>query len=444
MKINKICLIAFLFLCTGIISGCSKTSNVEEYDTSDLFYDLDAYKERLRTDRIPIQEYAANYSADAETLSGTDYKQLHFGDAIFEEFPETDHLDVLSAETDEISVEDTLAITKDWLYEIGKEEEVKLESELAFNNNNHPYLELEEDETLLEIEPGIEWPLFYDYLSQLKYGTGAFIDRTDCYMQITEDGISTMSDGKVSDYLNSKGISSRAGTIVSSEPPGTKVMTGSVKDLGSSVYPLLDGEMSVSEGMQMVENYLSISPWQVRQLSQEGISFKADKVEIYHLEDVYYYKYYVQRLRDNVPVACMAYGQFECYGGYMFAGDSGEAYVADSGNVTAYYGINGEEMIPLISENSLLGAADAAEILSEILASQINVSVDSVGLKYLPIQPLEFNNETVSEKLFLPCWNFSGRNRAKGEQIELFVDALTGDVYYYTFIPEDESYSIES
>lgn len=214
----------------------------------------------MRPGRVPILEYAAKYSADTAALEDTDYRQLHFDEVIFDEFPDTDKMDLLLAETDKISVEDTLKVTENWLRDVGRADQVDLQSELAFSPLNYPDLELEEDKPLLEIEPGLERPLFCDYISQLSHGEGALLDRPDCYMMMTQVGISGMSDGKVSEYV-----------------------------------------------------------------------------------------------------------------------------------------------------------------------------------------PLQFGSfEEESEKLLFPCWNFSGWNRAKDEQIELFVDVFTGDVYYYTFTLDDETYGIET
>ncbi len=94
----------------------------------------------------------------------------------------------------------------------------------------------------------------------------------------------------------------------------------------------------------------------------------------------------------------------------------------------------------MMQETSLIGMADAAKILSGKLASQINISVESVGLVYLP---LTFENSSnPNEKIFFPCWRFAGVNRVKGENMELYVDALTGDAYYYGY-SEDTEYGIK-
>ena len=111
--------------------------------------------------------------------------------------------------------------------------------------------------------------------------------------------------------------------------------------------------------------------------------------------------------------------------------------------MTAFSGIPyNESLIPLLTEDSLIGMAEAADILEDGLASQINAEIDSVELTYLPLsfQPEENTFETV----IFPCWKFSGTNKIKDEQVELYVDVLTGDIYYYGYIPFDQKFDLDS
>lgn len=433
-------------LSLGLCGIFGYTKDSEDLDNSvvdeAISYDVNDYKERLRTDRISVQDYGSQYSEDVSTVANMDYKQLHFDDVEFSDFPETNCLVLAASGQEEISVEDILEKTESWLRKIGKEDEVDLETELGFNYLNHPYLEISEDDLVLGDDPDFMWPLFYDHISELKYGSGAFIERNDCYMQSGAEGIYAMSDGAVSAFLKSKGIESSAHDIVAPGEFGTKVASGKIEELAEDSYTLLDGEMSIGEGSDAVEEYFLEDDARIR---RDGVSLKAENIAVYEmheLEDYYYYEYSMRRFYYGIPLATSEDGTYSFYGTYHIAGEGGRAYVANHDGVTAYAGISdGKEMIPLLSEDSLISVAEAAEILSESLASQINVSVDLIELVYLD---LRFEgSEDPTETIYFPCWCFSGKNRVKDEKIALYVDALTGDVYYYTWTSGEE-YNVES
>ena len=120
--------IALLSLGLCGIFGCTKDS--EDLDNSvvdeAISYDVNDYKERLRTDRISVQDYGSQYSEDVSTVANMDYKQLHFDDVEFADFPETNCLVLAASGQEEISVEDILEKTESWLRKIGKEDEVDL------------------------------------------------------------------------------------------------------------------------------------------------------------------------------------------------------------------------------------------------------------------------------------------------------------------------------
>ena len=168
------------------------------------------------------------------------------------------------------------------------------------------------------------------------------------------------------------------------------------------MYPLINEELTIGEGADIAEKYFS----------------------------------------QGTPYAWTEAGTYQFDGNYYVAGDSKKAYVADGESVTAYRGTNdGEPLIPLVTEEELLCLPDAVGILDENLASQLNVSVNLVEFVYLPLGFEDSSN--TDEKIFFPCWRFEGFNSVKNETMELYVDALTGDIYYYTFSPENTGYHAE-
>ena len=69
-----------------------------------------------------------------------------------------------------------------------------------------------------------------------------------------------------------------------------------------------------------------------------------------------------------------------------------------------------------------------AEILGEKLAPHVNIHATSVGLAYLPV----VFGGNYEERMIFPCWQLTGESRTKGRHIGVFVDAFTGEIYYYT------------
>lgn len=102
----------------------------------------------------------------------------------------------------------------------------------------------------------------------------------------------------------------------------------------------------------------------------------------------------------------------------------------DSDGVSAYSGVNDSEPLKnLYSSDEILGIKDAADILSGKMAKFLNVDVQSACLTYVP---LNFGDSSEC-KIYLPAWQFDGINRTKGENIRMYLDAFTGEVYYYTY-----------
>lgn len=443
MKGNKIFFILAILAALAALPGCTAGTQTGDESAEEeegiVSYSVSDYKDRIREDRTALSDYKDQYASDINMVTGNEYKKLHFETAVFKKFPDTDRFMLMTEGQEEISVEDTLKITEDWLEKTGKADVVDLESELIFNNLNHPYLELDAEKPLVDIGHETYMPLFFDYISELRYGTGAMLYRDDCYMIITQNGISYMNDGKLTDYLREKGTAVNAQDISSVDNLGTKVISGRTEELAGESYQLMDGMLSVGEGADIAEKFFAEDTGRI---SREGIHMEAEEVSVYQIDDISYYKYFMQKYCYGIPITLVETGNYSFYGNYHVAGEKGEAYVASKDGVTAYQQINdGEELIPLLEENSLIGVADAAEILSESLASQINVSVNTVGLTYVAFKFEGADNSF--ETIYFPCWNFSGTNRVKDENIPLFVDVLTGDVYYYTFTQAKQQFDLE-
>lgn len=165
---------------------------------------------------------------------------------------------------------------------------------------------------------------------------------------------------------------------------------------------------------------------------------------VFELGDVYGYRYRLNRKYQGVPFALMDNGRIRCYqSNYSPTGNEGNAYVADADGVNAWICFQGaERLIKLGSGDKILGITQAAQILEERLASQLNLDVESAGMKYFQVDfQVDFQGKEQPdepEHVTLPCWEFLGTNRVKGEGLAVYVDVFTGQIYYYARPNENE------
>ena len=282
------------------------------------------------------------------------------------------------------------------------------------------------------VTPEVEWdetqefPYSYPALCEhmdLSSGGGAFITTTDCHMQISYDGAYSMSDGKMNQYLQDTRLASKGALGAYSD---NVVAEGAVSQLADESWPLISGELTVGEGAELVKSYFEAgTPFPL----QEGVALEVPEVRVFTLGDVYGYDYFIQRIYKGIPIAYRDYGTFSepTYG--IPNEDVKNAYVVDTEGVSAYCGKNASAVLTeLYSDHLMLGLSRAVQMMSENIAPQVNIDVKEAGLEYVPVT---FSLETGSITLF-PCWRFSGTNLVKGEEMVIYADVLTGELYYYT------------
>ena len=391
------------FLACVCMAGCNSSPKVSDNENEDSSsdvvinngqeweaYDIEHYKEGLCGGRISIEECAEQYSQDIEELY------------------------VMSEEDHGITTQESWDYLEEWLDSIGKRDLVDMEKEVRIVTP-----EVEWDETQ-------EFPYSYPALCEhmdLSSGGGAFITTTDCHMQISYDGAYSMSDGKMNQYLQDTRLASKGALGAYSD---NVVAEGAVSQLADESWPLISGELTVGEGAELVKSYFEAgTPFPL----QEGVALEVPEVRVFTLGDVYGYDYFIQRIYKGIPIAYRDYGTFSepTYG--IPNEDVKNAYVVDTEGVSAYCGKNASAVLTeLYSDHLMLGLSRAVQMMSENIAPQVNIDVKEAGLEYVPVT---FSSESGSITLF-PCWRFSGTNLVKGEEMVIYADVLTGELYYYT------------
>ena len=100
--------------------------------------------------------------------------------------------------------------------------------------------------------------------------------------------------------------------------------------------------------------------------------------------------------------------------------------------VAAYTGYSeAEQLESLIEEQEdILTLKDAVSYMSDFLASNLMFKVNKAELVYCICEYEEEN------QIIYPCWQFEGINITNSQEMRVYVNALSGDVYYYSFREE--------
>ena len=378
--------------------------------------DLENYKERLSDRRVLIAEARENYDREEQQIRNMEYGNVSFAHAEFESFPACEEVSLLWEQPLKMSPQESWDYIEKQLDEMGKLESVDMEREVRVVTP-----ELEWDETK---EAPYCYPALAEHMEDLTDASGAFLDVKDCYVMVA----GRKADGKITAYL---GVDAHAEREVYSDSYAQDVETsGTPAELGDQSWPLISGEITVGQGEEMVRDYFDGGG-----LTQpaDGVSLEAVHVDVFHLKDVFGYYYQLRRVYNGLPVAFSkdaSYQPLDTF--FSVQEDCKDVFVADDTGVCAFAGTSERDTLTeLYTDQQILGAADAAELLSEKLASGVRMDVEHVSLVYEPMTQLDENTDMV----LFPCWRFVGENQVKDEQLMVCVDAFTGDISCY-FIPE--------
>jgi hypothetical protein len=376
-------------------------------------YDIQGYQERLFANRESILQCIENYGQDVASVKDAEYSNFDFSSCSFSDIPEFEKLYVLMETDHGITTEESWNYIEQWLESIGKSDLMDMEKEVRIVS---PELEWEDSE---------DYPYNYPALSEhmdLSSGEGAFVDTIDCHIQMSVDGVYSMSDGKMNSYLHDSSLA-HLGALA--EYSGNVVAEGEVSELSDESYPLVSGNLTIGEGAKLVKKYFETeTPFP----PADGVTINVPKVSVFTFGDVYGYDYWVQRVYKGVPIVCGGYKTYVSGSVGMPDEDTKDAYVIDDEGSTAYAGKDASAVLTeLYSDDMMIGFEQSVQMLSEKMASRVEVV--EAGLVYAPVS----FDEGISETIF-PCWMVNGINLIKDEEIVIYIDVFTGEIYYYTMI----------
>ena len=393
-------IISLLLLGMLSLSGCSKTQASEDVN------------EKL----VSIEQAREQYLEDINSITAKKDGKLIFEDCEFVAFPSFTEVVGLSHSHRGITAQEGWTTIEDWLIQIELDDVIDMGVEVrdasgVFNrddSNESPYC----------------YVCVWDNFSEFESGHGFLINTTDCYIQLGEDGIYSMSDGTMNRYLKTPGKAFRDALGFTSE---NIVKSGMEQDLHDEQYELIDEELTIGAGAELVEKYFeSGTPFEIN----EKVTVEAVEVNVFCLGNKYGYEYQVRRVYGGIPFSYLknsvrTYASDE----YQCDEDWKKAYVADSTGVCAFTGYSEAEILSPLgdSSNKMLGLKDAVDILNTKLANYLEVNVDRTELVYCTIK------DKAGERKSYVTWLFTGINENNGQGIRIYIDVLSGEIYYYTF-----------
>lgn len=212
------------------VGGFSVTEDVSEKIST---FSITDYEKQLSNERKNLSDCQQNYPADTKALTGKDFSKIHFQNCEFEDFPDTKDMSVMVGKAHGITAQESWDTIENWLRSQKKLDKVDMKKKVNIATDELP-----------DNKDG-SYPLMYPNLSKLKSGSGAGLNLKSCAIEILENGIYCLSDGKISKYLKADGTaeSDAFGTNC-----GPEVVSGSLEALKDKSYPLISGKLSIGEG----------------------------------------------------------------------------------------------------------------------------------------------------------------------------------------------------
>ncbi len=387
---------------------------IKEDGKSTLFSES-AYRGKICDDRTNLEKYHTQYQEDIDHVQKNTYQKLKFDQCVFADLPDSNSVCVMGVEDKDLSADESISIIKKWLEDIGKEN-IDLDKQLRDAS-----AQLERDDSQ---DYPFDYPSVMEHKDELISGHGFFINTNSCYIQMGADGIYSMSDGTITEFLGEEGFAAFDALGGNAEEI---VAEGTLDELGSQSYELLSGKVSVSEAAEMTKKYFEAgTPFP----PSAGVGIDIPYVSVFSLGDKYGYAFRLRRTYQNIPFAYTFSGSGRQVGEEAVFEDDKTAYVVNGQTVSAYTGHNeAEPLRVLLEEGDILSLRDAIELLDRKLAKELQIQVGNVGIAYCDVGSYD---EQGRDTIF-PCWALDGMNQNNDRRIRIYMDVLTGDLYMYTY-----------
>ena len=415
-----------LLLLLFVLCGCGNTKSQQEdknqqsqsaeAETKKINFSEEKYLEKIVDNRIDITEYPNHYEQEIQEIQNLSYPNIHFTeDCTFDPFPEElSRLSVFYMTEHGMSVQEGVETLENWLVSIGKQDDIDLEKEVRVDGSD------------LEMDESKEYPECYPLLSDTEIETledaTLLLDTNQCYAMVDADGFYMMSDGKISAYLGEK---PKPINDIYMRDDLKLLQSGSLEDLKEEVYPLISGDYKIGESAKQVKEYFEKgTPFPMA----EGIKIDIPDVSVYRLDaDTCMYTFNVRRWYENMPYLYLQDSDFaNSYEGYEIVESMKYVNVVDDTGVSTFKGPSESDVIhTLYQDTQMVGVEQALDIASKKLASFLKLEVQEVKIGYASYSRLDEKTA-----VYYPFWKFSGVNTVKNQVLNVYVDMISGAVYY--------------
>ncbi len=413
-----------ILLGATVLTGCTndKTTDTEIYATEEkrtenVDFSVEEYQKSITDGRVSLKDYADQYEQETQEIQNTTYQNISFSDCFFEPFPDkAEKLNVFYTTYEKLSAQECWNAIDNWLVSIGKRAEVNMDADVRTNR---------------AIDESKEYPECYslmkDYLQDPDFEGHAFLTGKDYDVTASSHGgIYTMSDGKIESYFQKD---DEENGIPSSNNPEV-FQVGKVSELKEVSYPLISGERTIGESAEQVRTYFesgTLFPL------EKGITIDVPEVGVFHLdENACGYEFSVRNWYENMPFLYEqrqeANAYANVYDGYSIMYPLNDAYVVDDEGVTEFFlgESTSAQIHVLYQDREMVGIRQAVDIMSQKLASFLKLEVHEVGIGYAKyISDLEEKTD-----IYYPFWKFCGVNKVKNQALFVYVDMISGAVYY--------------
>lgn len=392
------------------VAGITAVTEVTEEDSLQLVTGF-------ASNRIKLTEYQSEYEDEVSEIKENSYENISFSDCEAASLEGVQTVGIYRLYSADTGVDESIEIIENWLEEIGCKD-IDMEKELRDASGQYEKS---------GAEYPYDYPAVYDHYPEFVSGHGFFINTNKCYIQMGVGGIYSMSDGTITSYLALESLAAMDALGVNE---GIVIDRGSVSQKGDEVWELPDGEMSVAEAAELTKAYFEAG---TPAAPPSGVQVDTPEVKVFALNDVSGYAFYVRRVYNGVPFAYTDNGSKTYYStDYEIAEDMKKAYVIHHDTVAAFTGyVDAEQMEGLVEEQTdIISLKNAVGLFEDFFSDNMMLKVDTAGLVYCTCVDEESN------KTAYPCWQFVGINHTNNQSMRVYVNALSGDIYYYSFVEE--------
>lgn len=422
---KKMMLNLLAYVCLFGLSGCSSRLERDIADSESITAEIcEASENKLSqfdmhfvSNRVSLSEYQSKYDDEADEIKKSKFDNMSFQNCEIMPLEDVTEVGVYRLYSVDMGVDESIEIIKNWLKEIGCDD-IDFEKELRdasgqyeSGKGEYPY----------------DYPAVYDYYPKFNSGHGFFVNTNKCYIQMGEDGIYSMSDGSITEFLNLDTLAAMDALGVNEE---NVVDGGKTSVMGDAVWELVDGAMSVSDAKKVVQDYFEKGTPRQNPL---GLTVDIPEVEVFAMNDKYGYAFTVRRVYKGVTFAYASGGTRTYYSNdYEIMEDLKQAYVINHNTVAAFTGyVDAEQLQALVEEQTeIMSLKDSVSLLDKFFAANVRLEVYKAGLVYCTCL------DETGNQIAYPCWQFEATNTTNNQKIRAYVNVLSGDVYYYSYVEE--------